>query len=159
MFASAALLVAAGAAACTASNDETGGSGGSGNTANTGGNTTTSGTGGNVTTGGSGGTGGDINLFGGQGQGGQEECLATEAEAERKVLDMIVVLDRSGSMSGTSWTGSLAALTTVIVALRRVGLEAEARALARERLIVAGFYGAFFENCRRTKFSCSGSTT
>ena len=112
MFASAALLVAAGMAACTASNDETGGSGGSGNNSNVGGSTTSSGTGGTVVTGGSGGTGGDINLFGGQGQGGQEECLATEAEAERKVLDMIVVLDRSGSMSGTKWDGSVNALTT-----------------------------------------------
>jgi hypothetical protein len=34
---------------------------------------------------------------------------------------------------------SLAALTTALAALRRVGLEAEARALARERLVAAGF--------------------
>ncbi len=34
---------------------------------------------------------------------------------------------------------SIAVLTTALAALRRVGLEAEARALARERLIAAGF--------------------
>jgi Mg-chelatase subunit ChlD len=107
ILASAALLVAAAAAACTAGNDA--GSGGSSSSSGTGANAS-SGTAGNGT-GGSGGSGGDILLVGGQGQGGQEECLATQAEAERKTLDMLVVLDRSGSMSGTQWSGAVTALT------------------------------------------------
>jgi len=63
--------------------------------------------------GGSGGQGGDFigNTGGYQNQGGGDICEATEAEALQKTLDMIVVLDRSGSMGGTKWTGSVNALT------------------------------------------------
>lgn len=48
---------------------------------------------------------------GGSGQGGMENCKETSAEAKKKHLDMFVVMDRSGSMSGTRWNGTVAALT------------------------------------------------
>ncbi len=47
---------------------------------------------------------------------------------------VLVGLGREGTEAA-----SIAVLTTALAALRRVGLEAEARALARERLIAAGF--------------------
>ncbi len=59
------------------------------------------GAGGNVVTIGAGGTG----------QGGMENCKETSAEAKKKHLDMFVVMDRSGSMGGTRWNGTVAALT------------------------------------------------
>lgn len=75
--------------------------------------------GGNSQEGGSGGTGdggdggGTTSGFetGSGGQGGAEECLVESAEGERKELDILVVLDRSGSMAGSLWTGSVDALT------------------------------------------------
>jgi hypothetical protein len=48
---------------------------------------------------------------GGSGQGGMENCHETGAEAKKKHLDMFVVMDRSGSMIGTKWNGTVAALT------------------------------------------------
>ncbi|AKT37709.1 vWA domain-containing protein [Chondromyces crocatus] len=74
-------------------------------------------------TGGSGGsepgTGGEGGLnigVGGGGQGGSNvdpdaACTSTSAEAELIPLDMIVLLDKSGSMSGSLWNGSVAALS------------------------------------------------
>jgi hypothetical protein len=47
----------------------------------------------------------------GTGSGGAEECEAVSEEAKPKPLDMFVLLDQSGSMSGGRWTNSVAALT------------------------------------------------
>ena len=41
-------------------------------------------------------------------------CAATSATAEQILLDMIILLDRSGSMSGSNWTGSTDALKTFV---------------------------------------------
>lgn len=58
------------------------------------------------------GTGGQIFAgSGGGGTGGEEGCLAEEAEATTSPLDIVVLLDRSGSMSGARWDGSVGALT------------------------------------------------
>ncbi len=73
----------------------------------------TGGTGGTTTTptGGTGGTGGETG-----GTGGFVDdagvCTSTSAEAERVQLDMIFVIDRSQSMTGTKWIGTKSALTT-----------------------------------------------
>ncbi|MCC6554252.1 MAG: VWA domain-containing protein [Polyangiaceae bacterium] len=83
--------------------------------------TTTSGTGGgggnSSTTTGSDGGGGGFNFGGSTGQGGfnnDAACAATSAAAELLPLDIIILLDRSGSMSGSNWNGSTAALDTFI---------------------------------------------
>ena len=68
--------------------------------------------------GGAAGAGGDstgeggISLGTGGGGGSEEEvCNGTEAVAEQRVLDLIVLLDRSGSMgTGGQWTGATGAL-------------------------------------------------
>nr|UZH23234.1 hypothetical protein [myxobacterium MSr12020] len=65
--------------------------------------------------GGAGGAGGnDVDFDGGM--GGNEEdsgaCVTTSAEAHRVPLDIIFLIDRSGSMSGPKWNGTKAALTT-----------------------------------------------
>jgi Mg-chelatase subunit ChlD len=42
------------------------------------------------------------------------ECAKTVAEAEPIPLDIVILLDRSGSMSGQNWDGSTAALKTFV---------------------------------------------
>lgn len=59
------------------------------------------------------GTGGavvSVGVGGGSGVGGADACEATEALASQKPLDIIVLQDRSGSMIGSLWTGSVNAL-------------------------------------------------
>jgi hypothetical protein len=79
------------------SNTQTGGSGGDATT-NAGGNGGAGG--GNTSSTGGSGVGGDIGLGGMQGTGGIEACVATEAEAtlEKKPVDIIFIIDNSGSM-------------------------------------------------------------
>lgn len=63
--------------------------------------------------GGSGGEGGGIitsSSSGGGGEGGA--CFATGAEARRIPLDIIFLVDRSGSMAGPKWEGTRTALTS-----------------------------------------------
>lgn len=63
--------------------------------------------------GGAGGDGGGIitgSSSGGGGEGGA--CFATSAEARRIPLDIIFLVDRSGSMAGPKWEGTRNALTT-----------------------------------------------
>ena len=68
------------------------------------------------TSSGQGGMGGGLDLTGGNssGQGGDENCVETNVEAEQVQLDVIVLQDRSGSMSGTKWDGTVAALQTFV---------------------------------------------
>ena len=82
----------------------------SGNTTLTTSSSTSSGTGGAVGTGGTGGV--DTHFDGG---GGGEEagaCVSTSATAHRIPLDIIFLIDQSGSMSGPKWIGTTSALTT-----------------------------------------------
>jgi Mg-chelatase subunit ChlD len=75
-------------------------------------------------TGGSGGAGGsDINFDGG---GGEDSgaCVTTSAEAHRVPLDIIFLIDRSGSMSGPKWTGTKNALTTFFNDPASIGISA-----------------------------------
>ena len=58
------------------------------------------------------GVGGFMSSGGNSGVGGMEGCLTSEAEAKESPLDIVVLLDRSGSMAGTLWDGSVNALTT-----------------------------------------------
>ena len=74
---------------------------------------TSSGAGGTSGEGGAG-QGGFFTPTSGSGSGGMEECAATEQQAEPKKLHMLVVLDRSGSMSGSKWTGSIGAISSYI---------------------------------------------
>ena len=70
------------------------------------------GAGGGTTTTGEGGSGGlGFTGSGGMGSGGEMGCLAEEAEATTSPLDIVVLLDRSGSMAGSLWNGSVDALT------------------------------------------------
>jgi hypothetical protein len=63
--------------------------------------------------GGSGGAGGsDINFDGGGGVEDSGACVSTSAQARRVPLDIIFLIDRSSSMSGTKWIGTKTALTT-----------------------------------------------
>jgi hypothetical protein len=97
------------AAACGAGEDRGSGSGsGSPSAAATGGAGGTTSTGGAAVTIGSGGSGGNFNPVG---TGGGENCLEGTAEATISPLDIVVVLDRSFSMAGTIWNGSVNALT------------------------------------------------
>ncbi|MEJ7729746.1 MAG: vWA domain-containing protein [Polyangiaceae bacterium] len=48
------------------------------------------------------------------GSGGVETCAESESLAAQKTLDIIVVLDRSGSMLGAKWDGSVTALSTFV---------------------------------------------
>lgn len=48
------------------------------------------------------------------GGGGQDTCLAEEAQAEPIPLDIMLVVDRSGSMSGAYWNGTVAALKNFV---------------------------------------------
>ena len=63
--------------------------------------------------GGAGGTGGDINFDGG---GGSDDdsgvCISTSAEARRIPLDIVFLIDQSGSMTGAKWNGTTAGLKT-----------------------------------------------
>ncbi|MDI3287852.1 vWA domain-containing protein [Polyangium sp. 15x6] len=60
---------------------------------------------------GTGGVGGiDFDAGGAGGQGGA--CVSTSAEARRIPLDIIFLIDQSGSMSGAKWNGTKSALTT-----------------------------------------------
>jgi len=65
---------------------------------------------------GNGGTGGNggIDFDGGGGEGGEDAdaCATTSAEARRIPLDIIFLIDQSGSMSGAKWMGTTKALTT-----------------------------------------------
>jgi hypothetical protein len=71
------------------------------------------GTGGTGTGMGEGGSGGLVFAGpGGSGSGGEQGCLAEEAEATTSPLDIVVLLDRSGSMAGSLWNGSVSALTS-----------------------------------------------
>lgn len=77
--------------------------------------TTTSGTGGDATTStssssGSGGVGG-LEMDGGVPVDDAGACVSTSADAERVPLDIIFLVDRSGSMSGSKWVGTTTALT------------------------------------------------
>src|SRR5690606_18079613 len=66
-----------------------------------------------TTTSGEGGAGGlSFVGSGGMGTGGEMGCLAEEAEATTSPLDIVVLLDRSGSMAGSLWNGSVSALTS-----------------------------------------------
>jgi von Willebrand factor type A domain len=85
----------------------------------TGTTTTTTGSGGGGGAGGSpAGTGGDVMFDAGQMDAPINDagaCVATEAQAELIPLDMIILLDRSGSMSlGGKWDGSTDALKTFV---------------------------------------------
>jgi Mg-chelatase subunit ChlD len=80
--------------------------------------TTTNGTGGGGGNTGGNGQGG-FNFGGNSGQGGSTinedaACAATSAEASLVPLDIVILLDRSGSMSGSKWNGSVAALTNFV---------------------------------------------
>jgi uncharacterized protein YegL len=72
-----------------------------------------SGGGGSGGSGGSGGGAGGLDIDGGAG-GGEDSgpCVTTSAEARRVPLDIIFLIDRSGSMAGPKWNGTKAALTT-----------------------------------------------
>lgn len=78
------------------------------------------GSGGAATTGGAGGMGGggeggtggmEMPPDGGGGGDDSGVCVSTSASAERVQLDMIFLIDRSGSMSGAKWNGTKSALT------------------------------------------------
>lgn len=67
--------------------------------------------------GGSSGEGGGLNFGGSNGQGGfsaDASCASSSVQAELTPLDIVILLDRSGSMSGAKWTGSTAALTSFV---------------------------------------------
>jgi hypothetical protein len=63
---------------------------------------------------GSGGNGGTFNPVGSGGAGGMETCLASAVEAQKKPLDLVVVWDRSTSMSGSKWSGTVSAVTQFV---------------------------------------------
>ncbi|APR75739.1 Hypothetical protein A7982_01085 [Minicystis rosea] len=75
------------------------------NTTDASSSSTSSGTGGNG--------GGDIHLDGGGGSMPDDSgaCTSTSKSAQRIPLDIIFLIDRSGSMSGTKWVGTTNALT------------------------------------------------
>jgi hypothetical protein len=63
------------------------------------------------------GTGGGVNFDGGGGGGDAGACVATSAVAQHFPLDIVFLIDQSGSMeepsgSGTKWSGITAALTS-----------------------------------------------
>lgn len=89
---------------CSATSDGDTGGGGTAPTTSSGGS------------GGAGGTGtagaGGLDVDGGGGKGAGGACVSTSAEAERVPLDIIFLVDRSGSMTGSKWIGTKKALTT-----------------------------------------------
>jgi Mg-chelatase subunit ChlD len=66
--------------------------------------------GGSGANGGAGGSSITVGAGGGSGVGGADVCESTEQLAAQKTLDIIVLQDRSGSMIGTKWEGSVTAL-------------------------------------------------
>jgi hypothetical protein len=62
--------------------------------------------------GGSGGTGGSGGIDGGSGGDDSGACTSTSKEAHRIPLDIVFLIDQSGSMTGTKWIGTTNALTT-----------------------------------------------
>jgi Mg-chelatase subunit ChlD len=101
-------------AGCSASTEEDEATSGFGEPSSSSG---TTGQGGSGASGGSagneGGTGGSpFDPTSSGGSGGVETCAESESLASQKTLDIIVVLDRSGSMSGQKWDGSVTALST-----------------------------------------------
>ena len=58
------------------------------------------------------------------GTGGNQGCLTENAEATVSPLDIIVLLDRSGSMSGSKWNGSVTALTNFFQSPGGTGISA-----------------------------------
>jgi hypothetical protein len=102
-------------AGCSASTeeDETGGFDNPSSTSGDPGSGASGGSGGSAASVGGGGTGGiPFDPTGSGGSGGIETCAESESLATQKTLDIIVVLDRSGSMSGAKWDGSVTALST-----------------------------------------------
>ena len=76
---------------------------------------TASGTGGSsltlsTGTGGTGGSGGEGEISIGGSGGGSEVCTSTSAKAGPIPVDLVFVIDRSGSMFGTKWAGTTSAL-------------------------------------------------
>jgi hypothetical protein len=71
-----------------------------------------SGNGGSGATGGTGGTGGGVEFDGGAGGDDAGPCTATEAEARRVPVDIVLLMDQSGSMAGAKWMGTKTALST-----------------------------------------------
>jgi hypothetical protein len=62
---------------------------------------------------GTGGAGGDGSITAtGSGGSGGEVCTSTSEKAEAVPVDLVFVIDRSGSMSGVKWSGTTSALTT-----------------------------------------------
>lgn len=104
----AALLLPAACSDETSSSSSESGSGGDAASSGQGGD---GGSGGGISSSNGGAGGGVFVPTGSGGGGGMEGCLATEAEAQTLELDMVVVLDRSASMSGNLWTSSISALT------------------------------------------------
>ena len=114
---------------CSASGDDgsSGSSNGSGGEDGVGGSGAAGqgGAGAGMSSGGSGGTfmlpqGGNT----GVGGAGFEVCADEEAEAQLKTLDILVLLDRSGSMSGTKWNGATSALINFFQAPESEGTQA-----------------------------------
>lgn len=106
----AALCVSSLGLACSASGDRDGRA--FGNVEETSG---AGGGGGGSNQGGAPGTGGDMfdfdgGMLGAGGGGGEEACAQTGGKAEPVELDLIILLDRSGSMYGQNWNGATAAL-------------------------------------------------
>lgn len=71
--------------------------------------------GGGADPGGVAGTGGDMfdfdgGMMGAGGGGGEEACAQTGGKAEPVELDLVILLDRSGSMYGQNWNGATAAI-------------------------------------------------
>jgi len=77
------------------------------------GGASSTGHGGSAGNGGTGGTGGIDVHFDGGGGGGEEAgvCTSTSAAAHRIPLDIVFLIDRSGSMTGAKWAGTTAALS------------------------------------------------
>lgn len=68
---------------------------------------------------------GSFNQTGGStGQGGEEGCLTTESDAEQKPLDMVLVIDRSDSMAGALWNGTVQALDSFLTDPGNTGVSA-----------------------------------
>ncbi len=96
------------AVACGCSDESGAGTAGGGSA--TGGAGGGSGGSGAATSSGQGGDAG-FNPIGTGGSAGGETCLTTEAEATQSPLDIVVLLDRSASMQGSLWDGTVSALT------------------------------------------------
>jgi len=99
---------------CSASDSDTTGSGGGpGDATSSTGTGTSQGGGGAGPSSGSG-IGGLLDTDSGKSDAVDEGCAAEDVQAELVQLDMVILLDRSGSMSGTKWDGSTTALKTFV---------------------------------------------